>query len=336
MIYTKVTVTKTNKSYLFLSYTILIVCTVALFGVAARVYQKTIHDVTLTSNRFLTTEWHLLQELKAKTDRQLRDKDIEISRLRAEYLDLKKREFPPDALYEIETKLRKAEEERAIILSLRLSTVAPAATIPAAGNSSALSLTDAGNLVFPGFAGDEFGTGLRGDGAGMGGDRAEGDDIAYSPGTDISAPITELLGKRIQTLEAEVAVHRLRADMAEKQIESYAQAAASGQPGTPTPQQAAGGQGASTNTVRMVLDLLEQKKAEIAREPPPKIEDIKTRSLLRAIVSSPEIRNEYPGLLEALDRYFTVYGRQEWLTGQKDAYGFMVESIRALESAKPE
>ncbi len=86
----------------------------------------------------------------------------------------------------------------------------------------------------------------------------------------------------------------------------------------------------------MILDLVEQKKADIAREPPPKIEDIKTRSLLRAIVSSPEIRNEYPGLLEDLDRYFTVYGRQEWLTGQKDAFRFMAETIKALEASRAE
>lgn len=317
--------TKTNKSFLLLSYTILAVCTVVLFGVAARVYQKTIQDVTLTSNRFLTTEWHLLQELKVKTDRQLRDKDIEISRLRAEYLDLKKREFPPDALYEIETKLRKAEEERAVILSLRLATVSPSPASPAASalDPSALSLTSPGNYVFPGFAGDEFGTGVRGDGA-------KGDDNAYSAGTDISAPITELLGKRIQTLEAEVAVWRMRAELAERQGEGYANAP------TSTASMPAQIPVIPDDSARMILDLVEQKKADIAREPPPKIEDIKTRSLLRAIVSSPEIRNEYPGLLEDLDRYFTVYGRQEWLTGQKDAFGFMAETIKALEASRAE
>lgn len=313
---------KTIKSFLFVSYTILIAGTIVLFGLALPGYQRAVRGVFLTSNRFLTTEWHLLQELKSRTDRQLRDKDIEIARLRAEYLDLKKRDYSADVLGEIERKLRKAEDERAVILSFKLSTTSPA------------TVTDPRSVAsLPDVPADSSGV------------PASGAELqAVAPGavdrtmTEISESMNELLLRKIKTLEAEVAVHRLRAEMAEQKAATIANEA------VPAPESLssipvpvpAHGRESSDEKIRMILDVLERKNAEISQEPPPKIEDIKTRSLLRAIVSSPEISKEYPGLLEDLDRYFSVYGRQEWLTGQKDAYGFMVETIKALESAKAE
>jgi len=64
--------------------------------------------------------------------------------------------------------------------------------------------------------------------------------------------------------------------------------------------------------------------------------DIKTRSLVRAIVSSSAVSATYPDLLQSLDHYFEVYGQQERLRGQLDAYAAIMESVKAMESSQPE
>ena len=282
---------------LILSNLVLVACTVAFLGTVIFLYQKKIQNVTLAENRFLTTEWHLLQELKAQTDQQLRDKDLEISRLRSEYRKLKQEERTPDRMLELEAELKKAEAERAAILSSRLSAivtpppVTPSAITPSV--ATGLSLRDPDT---------------------------QRTSVAALDTAAPAKPVTELLGQRIQELEIQVAAQKLRTETAEKKLKDYIQ-------DTERRRNAA-------TSADSMIELLEQKKKELEQEPPPKIEDIKTRSLLRAIVSSPAIRQEYPDLLESLDRYFEVYGRQEWITGKKDAYQFTIDSLKTLESKK--
>jgi hypothetical protein len=73
-----------------------------------------------TENRFLTTEWYLLQELKAQTDKKLQEKDVEIEALRRRYEDLKALNTAPDLLLAVEEELRRAQAERAAIATVGL------------------------------------------------------------------------------------------------------------------------------------------------------------------------------------------------------------------------
>ncbi len=61
------------------------------------------------------------------------------------------------------------------------------------------------------------------------------------------------------------------------------------------------------------------------------VADIRTRTLLRAIVRDPAIQSDYPGLVENVDRYFEVFGAAERLKGKKEAYE---EMIRGLSESK--
>jgi len=45
-------------------------------------YRNRMQDIVLSENRYLTAEWRLLQELKAQTDAELREKDQQINELK--------------------------------------------------------------------------------------------------------------------------------------------------------------------------------------------------------------------------------------------------------------
>lgn len=79
-----------------------------------------------------------------------------------------------------------------------------------------------------------------------------------------------------------------------------------------------------------VVEELQQKSAILDRLRTPDIEEINTRVLLKAIVSSPTVRSEYPQLQAELDRYFQVLANQHILEGREAAYR---EAIELLERA---
>ena len=261
------------EAYLLLSNTVLVACAAAVLGAAVYFHRRGIETTTLDDNRFLTTEWHLLQELKAQTDEMLREKDHEISRLRAQYRESKDRALSPGLLEELEAELKRAEEERAAILSSRLAARPQAFAPSSAGDRSA-------------------------------------EPSAQTPARTASTPLSALLA---ETASASV----------QGTTPSSAVAAP---PGGDAPV----GTATASEAYDKLTRLLELKIGEIDSEPPPKIESIRTRTLIRALVNSPSIRSEYPDLLEALDRSFEDYGRQEWLKGQKAAYVFATEAIKGL------
>jgi len=99
---------------------ILLVLTVGFLWGAVSYYEDRITAVSLNESRFITTEWHILQELKAQTDRQLQEKDKEIAALRRQYRELVQGDADPQELQALEAQLQKAREEREDITSRRL------------------------------------------------------------------------------------------------------------------------------------------------------------------------------------------------------------------------
>lgn len=81
-----------------------------------RVYQNRIQDASLRENRYITTEWHLLQIMKSQAEEELESKNREIKHLREQYETLKRQAFGSEALREIEERIRTAEQERDNIL----------------------------------------------------------------------------------------------------------------------------------------------------------------------------------------------------------------------------
>ena len=306
------------EAFLLLSNFILVLGTVIILGTAFYLYQRKIQTVTLTDNRFLTTEWHLLQELKANTDRQLQEKDQEIARLHEEYDRLKKMEQSPARLLELETELHKAETERAAILTSRITATPQPEPTASKSNSTARTATAVGpTVVGPTVVGQ---TSAAASAAVPPGQAITPPDSALAGLGQSAKPLAELLGERIAALESQSANYRMRAEIAEKNLEAYIKNNSRAKSDTPAVSPAAA----------TLLAVLEQKKNDLADEPALKIEHIKTRALLRAIVSSPAIRKEYPELLNGLDSLFLDYARQEWLRGQKDAVAYTIESLKTL------
>lgn len=259
---------KAERFFLF-SNTILFACALSTLGAAVYRHRHGIEKETLNDNRFLTTEWHLLQELKEQTDKMLREKDGEIALLRAKYHESRTQNISPSELLKLEAELRRAENERAEILAARLSARPPTFT-PSASVA-----------------------------------RATGRESATARAT--TTPLSVLVAE----------------DKAGDSVEKASPSTTEPVAGS-NPQSRAG----SGETIDVIAGALEKKIAEIDAEPPPQLESIRTRALLRALVSSPAIRAEYPDLLDALDRSFGDYGRQEWLKGQKAAYVFTIEELR--------
>ncbi len=72
--------------------------------------------------------------------------------------------------------------------------------------------------------------------------------------------------------------------------------------------------------VQAALAAANRQARETGSAPALNIQDLKTQALVRALVGSPEIRAAYPDLLKSLDHFFEVYGLQERLAGQREAY----------------
>jgi 5-bromo-4-chloroindolyl phosphate hydrolysis protein len=74
------------------------------------------------------------------------------------------------------------------------------------------------------------------------------------------------------------------------------------------------------------LQQIREREQTLANSRALRMEDLNTRALLRALITSPRIRSEYPGLLDSADRFFSNYGLQERLSGRREAYAEL-ESI---------
>lgn len=282
--------------YLLMLNFFIVFLTITIILVANIFYRKDSSYTTLKENSFLTTEWRLLKTMKEQTDRLLQEKDQEISALRTRYLGLLKKNPSSENLSAMEAELRRAQAERQKILSSRYG---GASSVYGGADSIKLSSTVSSAPAAP-----------------------------VAPQKD--GPLSTLLIKRLEALEQESEVakvsqtkleeenQRLRAELAEKGrapepvAEPVAETAARSDNGDGLPR------------------LLEAQRALLNTATPAlTLEDIRTRTLLRAILRSPAIRKEYPTMVEDLDRYFELYGAAERLKGKREALDEALQRIGA-------
>jgi len=280
----------------------LLVVSAATLFLADAAINKNTREAALNANTFLTTEWRLLKELKGRTDRLLQDKDREIAELRLRYEALQANRSSGEELAALEEEIRRAESEREGILAVRFS---PKSS-PAAPETGAVR-------------------------------ESSGILSLAAPDT----PVAALLRGQILELEKEIAAGRKDTVNLERQIGELRERlknaltredAAPAVVATPVVDAAAQSELKEASGRDDILALLEKDRESLAAlDPVLSLADIKTRSLLRAIVRTPAIRAEYPDLSASLDRYFDLYGRAERLKGKREAYD---EAIRSVGSIK--
>lgn len=301
-----------HDTFVIVSIVLLVAISLIVLLVSLTAYKTKIKSVTLNENRFLTTEWHLLQELKVQTDKQLREKDSEIAELQERYRVLKTQNPSSSLLTDVQTALKEAISQRDTLLSTKLVSV-PETVIAnqVASASQSIRKTETDSTV--------------------------SGDTATS--MDTPSPLTGIFALRIKELEGQL-VESHKALEASK-LASAEQTSSVPKPApisvslpptdlktTQTPVDAKMIAAASTEATRKVIGILESKRKDLEKEPAPLIEDIKTRSLLRAIVSTAAVKKEYPTLLESLDRYFEVFKNQARVDGLKDAYNSAIDALK--------
>jgi hypothetical protein len=315
---------KFDAALLALDLALLAGVVLLLWGVD-RGFRRQAEIAALKDNRFLTTEWRLMRELKERTDQELRDKDREIDVLRQQYLRLKGSGSSADLLADIEAAMARAESERAAILSARANPeVAPVAAPPSVPSASSLS------------PGPSQGSGGPADPAGApaGGSAAAGAFAEALPGRAPDYALAELLRRRIVGLEE--ALRRSQAGSAaiERELAALRLDAARQAAGGPSASAASATQAAApgpaipsaraapwsdADAVAAILSALEGKRAGLDDpETVLSLSDLKTRSIMRAIVRSPAIRSQYPDLSAALDRYLELVEKVGYLKGKQE------------------
>lgn len=84
------------------------------------------------------------------------------------------------------------------------------------------------------------------------------------------------------------------------------------------------------NNLAAALRQIREKEQLAANSRALRMEDLSTRALLRALISSPRVRSEYPGLLNSADRFFSNYGLQERFSGRREVYSEMESLLKDL------
>lgn len=292
----RVVQTRPRRDYvLWISSPALIVFTAAFVWGAFSLYQSRIATISLTEHRFLTTEWRLLQQLKVQTDRQLLQKDQEIADLNRLYLELTQVGASPSRRQEVKNQLDQAEAERKAILSRSFSSIAD--------------------------TGSTQGTALNVQAS-----------SAYEPA------LAALLQNRIEGLQAQLDSRRALIDALDKErlilISTHQQAvqgyADTIREKTAEIQELSATLSRTRAEIQAAVATANRKAREAGSAQPLDIQDLKTRTLVRALVGSPEIRAVYPDLLKSLDRLFDVSALQERLTGQKEAYASLESTLAPL------
>jgi hypothetical protein len=260
-------------------------------------YREKGAEISLRESRFVTTEWSLMQTLKANTDRQLMDKEQEILALRRRYLQLVQNPESSQGLSILRSQLQKAEEERRDILSLSLKVPAsptaseeenppspaePAAIQQSTPAGSASTIFQSRIMVLESQLADERALSL-----------------ALSTALDTISKDRDLA---IRTFRAEL-------DTRNAAIERLSTAGKS------------------------ALETLSAGSQDIAVQRQALGLDLNTKVLLRAIASSPEIRAYYPDLLDSLDHYLEQLALMERLRGQAETYAAVTKALEPLQQA---
>ena len=276
---------------LWISNLAVIVFTLAFLGAALSFYRSRMTVIAASPPSILTTEWRLLRELKTQTDRELSQKDEEIADLYGRYLELIRQNAPPSELQRVSDQLARAKEERSAILSR--------AALPTAGTDSARNeslgqrLSSSSDFALPGLLQKQI--------AGL---QAE---------LDRSRSIIDALdARRVSLLSTQRQAAQQYDDAARKSRERIDELSAA--------------LSRKDEEGRAALAALKQLARDTGPAAPPGMDDLKTQALVRALVSSPQIRAAYPDLVKSLDHFLDVYGQQQRRAGQQEAYA-SAESI---------
>jgi hypothetical protein len=281
--------------FLIVSNSALVVFALGFIWISSAVYREKGSEVSLRESRFVTTEWNLMQTLKVNTDRQLMGKEQEILALRKRYLQLVQNPESTQGLAELRSQLHRAEEERRDILSLRLEIPATPSTGEEVSQSSpAPSTTDRG--------------------------------------TTPSSAASAIFQSRIMVLESQLADEKALTLAISDTLASVSRE-----------------RDQAARTFRNELALRDAAMARLSVAGKSALEtlkadsrtlalqrqalglDLNTKVLLRAIVSSPEIRGRYPDLLASLDRYFEQFALMENLRGRAEAYAAVNKALEPLQ-----
>ncbi len=280
---------------------VLIVCgTIALIFVSNHFYRGMSQDATLKANSFLTVEWRLLKAMKEQTDQLLQAKDREIAAISRQYRELLARNASETDLLRFEQTLARMEAERQDILSARYAategtqTEAKAA-VEAIQATAAAQATASGQTASAGSAGT---------------------DTALSA---LLKNYVEDLQKQEET--SETALSNAQAENARLQAEIDRLRASGTSPAGTFPTTAGVSDSDALALLKARQAALESEKVTLS------LNDVKTRTLLRAIVRNPAVRSEYPTLSNDLDGFFDVYGASERFKGKTEAYGEMVKAL---------
>ena len=283
--------------FLLVSNGALVVFAVAFIWFSLAFYREKGSEISFSESYFVTTEWNLMQTLKLNTDRQLMNKEQEILGLRQRYLQLLQNPESSQGAMELRNQLRRAEDERRDILSLRL---AP----PGQANPADLEAVIA----------------------------AAPDMSAAAPRSPQSSSASMMFQSRIEMLETQLADEKalssaisdtLAALSKERELSSRAFMEELALRDATIARISAAGSSAF-DAIRRDSQNLEARRQAIEL-------DLNTKVLLRAIASSPEIRARYPDLLASLDRYFDQLALVERLRGRAETYAATSKALEALQ-----
>jgi len=112
-----------------------------------------------------------------------------------------------------------------------------------------------------------------------------------------------------------------------RDLEGLLAAKASSSAPVPAPALIAAADTSAADMSSALRGFLERKIRELELATAPRFEDLKTRTLLRAIASAPAIRADYPDLLEKTDRYLESSAVLEQAKGKKEAFSEVLGEI---------
>jgi hypothetical protein len=219
-------------------------------------------------NRFLTTEWYLLQQLRAQTDAELTRKNQEIESLKQLYEQLKAQNNSATDLDKVEAQLKAAESTREEMLTQSVKS----------GLHPSLS------AVMP----------------------------SESSGPTAGAELRQ--SQAILVLQQQVDELRARAETAEAAVVDLKRQSPS----------------RSSLPTSRALEALESGKAALGSAPAATVAELKTKALIRAILSSSDVKKQYPELLGSFDSYLDSFGNREYARGRVAGYTEATQSVRDL------
>lgn len=296
--------------------------TAAILVAAFSSHERRIGTSTADASRFVTAEWRLLQQLKEETDQQLAAKEREIAALRRRYLDLVDAGAGVDERRQMEAEIRAAEAERDAIVAVRIDR--ERLLVPDESDPEAIS-SDAGiRAALDSIATDRVGP--------------VAPETEHPPGGIPLEPVAETaddalfavgLVSAVRQLEEEVALMSSQLDEERARV---AELAARLEAAQSEAEDAAGGlRSAPVFGSEALPGEPSEDASRVGNER--MIELVNARALVRAIVDSPPIRSEYPGLADELDRYVEERGREQQQRGRADAYASASEAIEALAAS---